>query len=72
MFTKTVEFDAYVIGDRIMEGVIFDVDITLYADGSTTYTEARPHDEDVESWCKQLGGEGAVKHWCDQVTEHFS
>lgn len=72
MFTKTIQYDAYAIGDRIMEGVLFDVDITLNADGTSTAGPARPHDEDAANWCKQLGGDGAVKHWCDQVDNVFA
>jgi hypothetical protein len=71
-FKKTIHYDAYSIGDRLMEGVLFDVDITLDEDGTTTAGPARPHDDNVTSWCERLGGAGGVKHWCDQVDDVFT
>lgn len=72
MITKTVEYDAYAIGDRTMEGVMFNVDVTLNADGTSTASPARPKDISVERWCQRLGGPGGLKHWCDQVDQVFT
>ena len=69
-FEKTVKFDLYPIGDRLMEGVIFHVDIEIRDDNSIVCTGAVP-DIDAIPYLESLGGKGAVEHWEQRVLEHF-
>lgn len=69
-FEKTIKFDLYAIGDRVMEDVIFYVDIVINDDNSIICTGAVP-DIDCVPYIKSLGGDGAVDHWEKQVLEHF-
>lgn len=67
---KTIKFDLYRIGDRVMEDVIFYVDLEIRDDNSIVCTGAVP-DIDCIPYMESLGGKGAVEHWEQQVLEHF-
>ena len=67
---KTIKFDLYAIGDRVMEDVIYHVDLEIRDDDSIICTGARP-DEDAIPYLESIGGKGAVAHWEQQVLEHF-
>ena len=67
---KTIKFDLYAIGDRVMEDVIYHVDLEIRDDDSIICTGARP-DEDAIPYLESIGGKGAVEHWEQQVLEHF-
>ena len=69
-FQKTISFDLYTIGDRVMEDVIFFVDLEIRDDNSVICTSAVP-DIDCVPYIESLGGKGAVDHWEQQVLEHF-
>lgn len=69
-FTKTIKFDLYAIGDRVMEDVIFFVDLAITDDNKIICTSAVP-DIDCVPYITSLGGAGAVDHWEKQVLEHF-
>jgi predicted RNA-binding protein len=69
-FQKTIKFDLYVIGDRVMEDVIYFVDLEITDDNAIICTGAVP-DIDCVGYIESLGGPGAVQHWEKQVLEHF-
>ena len=70
-FTKTVAFDLYRIGDRMMEGVIYFVDLAITDDNKIICTGAVP-DIDALPYLEAIGGPGVADHWAKQVLEHFS
>ena len=69
-FTKTIKFDLYTIGDRMMEDVIYHVDIAITDDNKIVATGAKI-DEDCIGYVTSLGGKGAIKHWEEAVMVHF-
>jgi len=69
-FTKTIKFDLYSIGDRMMEDVIYHVDLAITEDNKIIATGATI-EEDCIGYVTSLGGKGAIKHWEEAVLSHF-
>ena len=70
-FQKTVVYDLYEIGDRVMENVIYHVDLEIRDDNSIVCTSAVP-DIDAIPYLKHIGGQGAVDHWTQRVLEYLN
>lgn len=70
-FSKTIKFDLYALGDRPMEGVMFNVDLAISDDDKVLCIKAEP-DELALSYLKRIGGDGAPNYWKEKVLKHFS
>lgn len=79
----TTEFDGYSVGDRLLDRVMFAIDVelnlekvkehkTFFVSEAYTITNVRPSTPQDESYLKHIGGDGAVTHWCDRVKSHAS
>ena len=69
-FEKTVPFDLYQIGDRVMEDVIYNVDIVIDGADNIFCTSVQAH-PDAIPYLESLGGPSVVGHWQQRVLEHF-
>ena len=69
-FQKTVEFDLYVVGDQLMEGVIYLVDLAIDDESRLICTGAQPHKDSIPGIVGLCGPDG-VDHWRKQVLAHF-
>lgn len=66
----TARLDGYLIGDRLLEDVMFDVEISINPDEVESPTEKNALrlvsvklDPDAIPYIKSLGGPGAITHW---------
>jgi hypothetical protein len=77
----TTEEDGYSVGDRLLDGVMFAVDVeldldkvkeagTFYKDDLYKITGVRPKTPGDQSYLERLGGQGAVDHWSSKVMSH--
>lgn len=67
---KTIPFDLYQIGDRVMEGVIYLVDIAITEDDKIICTGALAHEDSV-TYLQHIGGAATVEHWRQEVLSFF-
>ena len=78
----TTEEDGYSVAERLLEGVIFQIDVELNLEKvkelksfsfSHLYniTAVRPKSPGDRSYLLHIGGgEATVTHWCDKIKEH--
>lgn len=69
-FTKTVEFDLYTLGDKPVEGVMFNVDLAITDENKCICTNATP-DEMGRMFLERIGGPGAPDYWKGKVIKYF-
>lgn len=65
----TTRFDGYAIADRLLEEVMFDVEIELM-DNTISVTSVKLTGLHYD-YVAGLGAPGTVEHWCDQVRKYF-
>ena len=75
----TTEFNGYSVAGRLLEDVMFAIDVELNLDKVKqqktfnkevyTITHVRPSTPEDENYLKHIGGEGAIIHWCNVVKE---
>lgn len=77
----TTEEDGYSVAERLLEGVIFEIDVeldlekvkeakTFFTPDAYTITDVRPKTPGDRSYLIHLGGESVVTHWCDKMKAH--
>lgn len=69
-FQKTVPFDLYAIGDRVMEDVIYNVDLAINDENHVICTGASASDDAI-AYLVHLGGKGGPNYWKEQVLAYF-
>ena len=66
-FQKIVEYNMYWLsGDRMMEDVIYLLNIQIDAVGNVFCASAQPS-EDAIAYLEQIGGKGAPGHWQQEL-----
>ena len=69
-FQKTINFDMYTVGDRLMDGVQMKITLGITDDDKCVFVETN-FTEDDKNWLRSLGGEGAIQHWANIIKDHF-
>jgi hypothetical protein len=68
-FQKMVEYNMYWLhGDRMLEDVIYNVELAIMDDGKVKCLQAQPS-EDAIAYLEHIGGKGAPGHWQQQLLE---
>lgn len=80
--TWTTEEDGYSVAERLLEGVIFEIDVeldlekvkelkTFMSPNVYNITAVRPKAPGDRSYLMHIGGgEATVTHWCNKIREH--
>lgn len=78
----TTEEDGYSVAERLLEGVMFDIDVeldldkvkeagTFFTPDVYNITDVRPKTPEDRAYLIRIGGsEATVTHWCNKIKAH--